>query len=303
MKANHWFAAGLVVCLLGALAPEVEAKGSVRVTFTTAPVPGQYTPNNVVAAWITNGAGQHVKTVGRWSDARTRHLVAYTAAAASQNESLAPDAVSGASRVNHQGSLVVLWNLRDKQGNLVPDGTYTIRLELAESNSTDPAQNNQGTFTFVKGPNAQLQSNLTNGKFTGVTIDYDPNRVACGDGVSDAPETCDYTVSGSCIVNQTGCAPATDKCMPTVFQGDPMMCTADCVVQPITACVDGDLCCADGCTEANDSDCAPGGGGGGDNTGGASTDIEGGCSVGTDAGLVGFGLLGFALFATRRRRR
>lgn len=303
MKANHWFAGVLVLSLLGAFAPEVEAKGSVRVTFTTTPAPNQqYSPNNVVAAWITNGAGQHVKTVGLWSAVRTQHLVAYRQAATAA-DTLSPDAVSGASRVNHQGSLVVLWNLRDKQGNLVPDGTYTIRLELAESNSTTTATNNEGTFTFVKGATPQLQSNLTNGGFTNVSIDYDPNRVACGDGSADAPETCDYTVSGSCVVNQTGCAPATDKCMPNVFRGDPMMCTAECAVQPITACVSGDGCCADGCTEANDTDCAPGGGGPDTGMSGASADIEGGCSAGTDAGLVGFGLLGFALLATRRRRR
>ena len=302
MRRNHWFGVAVLLALLGTAAPEVEAKGSVRITFTTTPVPGTYTPNNVVAAWIQNGAGTHQKTVGVWSAVRTQYLLAYRAAAGVNDANNLPaDAVSGASRLNHQGALTALWNLRDKAGNVLPDGTYTIRLELAESNSTTIAQNREGTFTFVKGPNPQVQSNLANGGFTNVTIDYDPNRVSCGDGVVDAPETCDFTVAGSCVVNQTGCASA-DKCMPAVFQGSPMACTAECVPQPVTACIDNDGCCLDMCTEENDTDCIPGNtGGGGENGGGNPDDaVTGGCSTGAGGGLVLFAM--FGLFAVSRRR-
>ncbi|MDQ3369157.1 MAG: DUF2271 domain-containing protein [Myxococcota bacterium] len=301
MGRNHWIGAVLVVCLLGAFASPVEAKGSVRVTFTTTPAPqATYTPNNVVAVWIQNAGGQHQRTIGRWSDVRTQYLLAYRAAATA-NDTLTPDAVTGASRLNHQGSLSVLWNLRDKAGVVVPDGTYTIRLELAESNATTQAQNNEGTFTFVKGPNPQTQTALTNGGFTNVTITYDPEAVACGDGVADAPETCDYTVSGSCIVNQSGCTPAIDKCMPVVFQGDPMMCTADCVPQaPITTCVAGDGCCPDGCDEASDIDCRPGGTP--DPNGNTSPDVSGGCAAAPSGSLFAFALFGVLVLLGRRRR-
>jgi MYXO-CTERM domain-containing protein len=281
-------------------APAVEAKGSVRITFTTTTSGGNYAPNNVVAAWIQNGGGAHQRTVGLWSAVRTQHLVAYRAAAGLNDSNQLPaDAVSEASRLNYQGALTVIWNLRDKAGNVVPDGTYTIRLELADENSTTAGQNNQGTFTFVKGPNPQVQTGLANGGFTGVTVDFDPNRVTCGDGVVDQPETCDYTVTGSCVVNQTGCASA-DKCAPAVFQGNPMACTADCVSQPITSCIDGDGCCLDMCTEDNDSDCIPGNTGGGGGGGGGDENLSGGCSTGAGGGLAIFAL--FGLFLLRRRR-
>ncbi len=297
----------LVVGLLGTPSPEVEAKGSVKVTFTTTPAPVRtYTPNNVVAAWIQTGGGAHVRTVGRWSAVRTQYLLSYRQAATA-TDPLAPDAVSGASRLSHADPLTVVWNLRDKAGNVSPDGTYTIRLELAESNANAIASNNQGTFTFVKGPNPQTQTALTNGGFTNVSITYDPNAVICGDGVVDAPETCDYTVPGSCVVNQTGCAPAVDKCMPAVFQGDPMQCTADCAVQPITACADGDGCCAAGCDEASDADCAVDGGGGGGGGGGGTVgandaDVTGGCAASSSGGLAAFALVGLGLVLRRRRR-
>lgn len=302
MRRNHWFGIGLVLLCLVTWAPRVEAKGSVRITFTTTPAGGNYAPNNVVAVWIQSGAGAHQRTVGLWSAVRTAYLIAYRQAAGVENQ-LPADAISEASRLSHAGTLTVLWNLEDKAGNVVPDGTYTIRMELADRNSTSTAQNNEGTFTFVKGPNPQVQTGLANGGFTNVTIDYDPNRVACGDGVVDAPETCDYTVQGSCVVNQTGCA--SPACAPTMFTGDPMTCTADCVpLPPVTECIDGDGCCLDTCTQENDSDCLPGnmGGGGGDGGGGGSDEnLNGGCQAGSEGGFAVFALLGLFLFARRRR--
>ena len=278
----------------------MEAKGSVRITFTTTPSGGNYAPNNVVAAWIQNGGGAHQRTVGLWSAVRTAYLRSYVAAAGAIENQLPADAISEASRLNHQGTLTVLWNLKDKAGNLVPDGTYTIRLELADENSATAAANNQGTFTFVKGPNPQVQTGLTNGGFTNVTIDFDPNRVACGDGIVDAPETCDFSVQGSCVVNQTGCATA-DKCAPTVFMGSPTACTADCVPQPITECIGGDGCCLDACTPENDSDCIPGNNGGGGGGGGDDSNLTGGCSTGATGGLAVFALFGLCFVARRRR--
>jgi MYXO-CTERM domain-containing protein len=302
MRRNHWFGVAVLLALLGTSAP-VEAKGSVRITFTTTPSGGNYAPNNVVALWIQNGAGAHQRTVGVWSAVRTQYLISYRAAAGVNDANNLPaDAVSGASRSNHQGNLVALWNLKDKAGNVVPDGTYTIRLELADENATTAGQNNQGTFTFVKGPTAQVQNALANGGFTNVTIDYDPNRVVCGDGVVDGPETCDFTVAGSCVVNQTGCASA-DKCMPSTFTGSPMACTADCVPQPVTECINNDGCCLDSCTQDNDTDCIPGNMG--SNGGGENPDenLSGGCSSGAGGGLAVFAMFSVALVARRRRRR
>ncbi len=297
MRPNHWVGMVAVLCVLGAMAPRVEAKGSVIVTFnTTQPPTATYAPNNVVAVWFQNAGGTHQRTLGLWSAVRTQYLVSYVQAQGSTNEKLGPDAITSASRLNYNGQLTVIWNLKDKAGNVVPDGTYTIRMELASSNATTTAANNEGTFTFVKGPNAQMQTGLTNGGFTGVTIDYDPNRVACGDGVVDPPEGCDYTVTGSCVVNQTGCATA-DACMPEVFMGDPMLCTAQCVVTPITECINSDGCCAPGCDESTDNDCVPGGSGGNDPD---KPSVTGGCSTGGGGGLAVFAL--FGIFVVVRRR-
>jgi uncharacterized protein (TIGR03382 family) len=63
-------------------------------------------------------------------------------------------------------------------------------------------------------------------------------------------------------------------------------CDAACVAQPITECVSGDGCCADGCDESNDSDCA-------------GNNVTGGCDAGAGHS---FALALFALLLLKRRR-
>jgi MYXO-CTERM domain-containing protein len=191
--------------------------------------------------------------------------------------------VSGATIQDHTQPLTVTWDLKDRAGAIVPDGTYTIRMELADDNTTLPAQNHQGTFTFVKGPTAQTQTNLSNGGFINTTITFAAS--ACNNGVLDPGEACD----GNC---PTSCAPSGDTCMPTALTGAAATCDAACTPQVITQCIGGDGCCAAGCTEANDSDCA--GGGTNDNT------VMGGCASSTGAGWF-VALLALGLWSRRRR--
>ena len=56
----------------------------------------------------------------------------------------------------------------------LPNGTYTVRMEVADTNAITATANNQGTFTFIKGPNPQMQTGLSNGGFTNVSISYTP---------------------------------------------------------------------------------------------------------------------------------
>ena len=130
---------------------------------------GTYTPRNIDAIWVEGPAG-FVKTIGRWAAERKIHLVAWNTAAGAGDA----DAVSGATRMDYNSALQVAWDLKDRQGQVVPDGMYTIRMESADDNSTSPAQNNQGTFTFMKSATAQSQTALANGGFTNVSITFTP---------------------------------------------------------------------------------------------------------------------------------
>jgi hypothetical protein len=145
------------------------AGGTLQVTFTSTTQNAQYAPRNCVAVWIENN-GTFVKTIDRHAQTRKQHLVAWTGAAGAADT----DAVSGATRANHQTPITLTWDLEDRTNTVVPDGTYTIRMESTEQNANQAAQNNQGTFTFTKGPQPDMQTGLSNGGFTNVSITFTP---------------------------------------------------------------------------------------------------------------------------------
>lgn len=264
----------------------VAAAGTLNVAFDTTPNGGNYAPDNVVSVWIESSAGAFVKTIGRWANRRRTSLVAWTAASGAADA----DAVSGATRLNHATRLTVTWDLKNRAGVEVPDGTYTIRMELADRNSTTAAQNHQGTFTFVKNTTGSTQT-TAGGGFNNVAITYSTAASTCNNGRLDAGETCDPP--GSC---PSSCAVATDACMPNVLLGSASVCTAACVVQAVTECANADGCCPGACTPANDSDCSSGPGSDGQ-------DLYGGCATGNHGAPVLLVLLGLGLVLLRRRAR
>jgi hypothetical protein len=140
---------------------------SVTTSATAAPV---YSPAHVLAVWVENQGGTIVKTIGRYADIRKVALVAWQAKAGTNDV----DAVSGATRIGYTTPATISWDLKDRQGTIVADGTYTIRMEVADTNATAANQNNQGTFTFVKGTQPQMQTGLSNGGFSNVSINFTP---------------------------------------------------------------------------------------------------------------------------------
>jgi hypothetical protein len=140
---------------------------TLTVAFDTTANGGPYAPKNVVAVWIERPDGTFVKTIGRWAMSRIDHLVAWT-----DKSGQDMDAVSGASRLNHTERLTVSWTFGDNNGQKVADGSYVIRMELADSNANQAAQNRQGTFTFAKDGVAATETGLTNAGFNNVTITY-----------------------------------------------------------------------------------------------------------------------------------
>ncbi|MBK9033033.1 MAG: DUF2271 domain-containing protein [Myxococcales bacterium] len=276
----------ITAALAGAAAPAT-AQASLQVTFKTTAHGGNYAPRNVVAVWIEDPAGTFVKTVGRWANTRRSHLVAWTAKAGAADV----DAVSGATRPDHVPTLNLTWDLKNRAGAEVPDGTYTIRMELADRNSSTAAENDQGTFTFVKNGTSATQTNLTSGGFNTVGITYTAMVSAtCGDGTLDAGETCDPIATCP-----TSCPAPADACQTNTLVGSAAACTAACALATISACGPDDGCCPVGCTDATDGDCPPAGGGG------ANT-VTGGCSTGGGPVPLVVGL-GFALALAVRRRR
>ncbi|CAN5794879.1 hypothetical protein BH11MYX2_BH11MYX2_28230 [soil metagenome] len=196
--------------VLGAAALTARA-GTLTATFTTTPNGGPYAPRHVVAVWVEGPGTTFVKTIGRWSAARTSTLVGWRAKAGNADV----DAVSGATIATHTAPLTVTWDLKDRNNADIADGTYTLRMELADSNASTAAQNHQGTFTFAKSGAAQTQSALANGGFTDVSITMDPGAVpvpppdplpdaGAGSGGDDAGVYESAPIEGGCVVGAGG---------------------------------------------------------------------------------------------------
>jgi hypothetical protein len=109
--------------------------GGVTVSFTTQSPGGEYAPDNVGAVWIENASGAYVRTLAVWGQKRIGHLVAWRAASGLD----AVDAVTAATRRSH-GAHVVTWNLLDRGRARVPNGAYVVRVELTDSNSSEPGE-------------------------------------------------------------------------------------------------------------------------------------------------------------------
>ena len=282
----------LIVALLACVAPFVGATDasadSLKVTVTTTPKGARYAPKNVVAIWVESADGKFQKTIQRWGSRRISHLVGWRAKAGTTDA----DAVSGATRGSHATPLTMTWDLKNKAGTLVPDGMYTIRMELADGDSVTATQNNQGSFTFNKNGTSSMTTGGSNGGFTNVAIAYTAGNVTavCNNGTLDAGEICD----GNC---PTSCAAPTDTCSTVKLVGSAATCNAICEETiVISACKDDDGCCGEGCNMDTDSDCDNGGTG---NTGGSG----GGCATSAPSSawfMVAFGAI---MLAARRRRR
>lgn len=172
MRVFALLAAACSACTVGSVLEDGGGgggTGQLTITATTTEKGAQYRPKNYVAVWIEKADGTAVKTIQRWGDRFTAAFVAWKGKTGGDT-----DAVSGATRQDHATPLSIDWKLKDRNQQVVPDGTYTIRMELADGNSTTVEQNNEGTFTFVKGPQPQMQSGLSNGGFTNVTIQFTP---------------------------------------------------------------------------------------------------------------------------------
>ncbi len=73
------------------------------------------------------------------------------------------------------------------------------------------------------------------------------NAVNCGNGTLDPGETCD----GDCPTCDDS-----DPCTQDVVAGAAETCNIVCTTTAVTACVDGDMCCPEGCASDTDQDCA-----------------------------------------------
>lgn len=161
MRRGFFVGALLVACASVAQAQELQ------VSFSTTPGSGRYEPAHVLAVWVESEAGEFQRTLHVWGSRRRSHLVEWRSVHPS-SEVL--DGISSATLRSH-AEQEVTWDLYDTDAALIPDGTYVLRFEFADSNSG--SSNQEGSFEFTKGP-AGFDMTSSAGHYTDVRIVYMP---------------------------------------------------------------------------------------------------------------------------------
>jgi hypothetical protein len=138
---------------------EPSGPGMLTVSFMSVGPGGRYAPRNCGAVWIEDASGKFVKTIERWTAIRERYLENWSMASGGWGFSIfggssgdnpdQVDVVTAGTLSRHQMHMSS-WNMKNVDGEVVPDGMYTVVVEVSEGSSE------VGRVDFVKGPMAQM---------------------------------------------------------------------------------------------------------------------------------------------------
>ena len=148
-----------------------ENTGTLTVDLSTSTAGGNYRPRHVLAIWIENNSGEFIHTLMAYARSRITHLNNWessTEAAGVRYDTT--DAVSGATQSSYTDRSAT-WNGMDFNGTMVPDGNYTVCMELTDKNSTG----NYSCFAFEKTGTAQTVTPSDAPSFSNINIQWTPN--------------------------------------------------------------------------------------------------------------------------------
>lgn len=179
MKRNERFRvfiAFFYACVLF-FSMQVNAQTSGTLTFsckTYAPN-GTWGTKHTMAVWIQNNANpsQFIKTKAQYGDDKD-HLTSWWPISGNN----VVDAVTGATRTSYQ-PIQVSWNGTNVSNVVVPDGSYSIYIEMGWGSNKTSAHA-VSSFTFTKGPNSQHLTPAGTTNFSNVVLDWTPVSTLVG---------------------------------------------------------------------------------------------------------------------------
>ena len=154
--------------------------GLVTFTVKTVTENGTYSPKNILAIWVEKN-GVFVKTRKAMANARKQYL--YTWKAASNYNVI--DAITGPTLTSHQ-THTVEWDCTDLEGNVVPDGEYTMRIEYTDKHAQGPLY----SINFMKGTEPVTITPQNQPYFINMQLTYEPDVVAIAEFGASETEAC-----------------------------------------------------------------------------------------------------------------
>jgi hypothetical protein len=152
-------------------------EGTMTVTFTTTSIPGLYAPRNCGAVWIEDSLLFFVRTIELWTAERAMSLVQWNSRACHVSDTTvtAPDVVTSAT-LDKPATHSIKWDTKDFRGKVVPDGVYTLWMQVAV-NEIFP----EGPFMTIpvtKGPTPFAVKPPDMDGFKDIQITYTPTVAA-----------------------------------------------------------------------------------------------------------------------------
>lgn len=154
-------------------APQATTAGTLTFKVTTASG-GSLSGAHIQAIWITNSptnsSSTFIKTLLTTTSGDKSHLAKFLTAAGSTPNAV--DATTGATTSTY-GLLTKTWNATNVSRVVVPDGDYTVWVEVSD----DPTEVS-GSWTFTKGPTASTSTGTATTNLTNVTLSWVPVNTA-----------------------------------------------------------------------------------------------------------------------------
>lgn len=154
------------------LEEESGTEGRLTVSFSTVTLHGLYAPRNCGAVWIEDANQSYVRTLEAWAQKQQLSVVQWNVRACHAGpDASVPDVVASATLLEHKPHEAE-WDGTDFRGALMPDGKYTLWMQVAE-NEIFP----EGPFLqvpFHKGQARQLIELPAADGFEDIKLEYVP---------------------------------------------------------------------------------------------------------------------------------
>ncbi len=146
------------------LKSQTPTEGEMTFIVRTVTVNGNFSPKHVLAIWVEDSDGFVLSRKLR-AVKRKQYLYTWN----TQSGGNVVDAVTGETLLSHQ-THTVTWDCKDANGNLVPDGDYTVYVEFTEAHEQGPLRG----IAFTKGTESVSLTPVEDANFKDLALSFAP---------------------------------------------------------------------------------------------------------------------------------
>lgn len=130
-----------------------------------------YAPFNCGAVWIEDANGFYIRTLNLWAGDRRMAVATWFQSVCKKDALInSPDVTTSATLAKHQAH-VTTWDTKDYQGLVVPDGVYSLWMQVTENEAPEGPYM---TIEFLKGPQPVTLTPTPDPGYENIMLSYTP---------------------------------------------------------------------------------------------------------------------------------